>query len=309
LLGSRSQRGLAAFARAASAENEAVEFDPSDLPEWKARTLLVLCGRTNDAVLAQQYARNAVVAADETELLFLRVLARVTQAELSPRDREESLSQANGLARTAGLASLSKSIIALRADKHDIGMLQPYVEVRLRKIRAEKPILDVRFFTGEVFALGRRIVLRDKESELIFTVALSRGAVNADALTDTLWPESDGDSARNSFYVCLHRLRKQIDNSQVIRRTGQGYTLHTGAVVDLWQLESGLAAATHSLADNHEQLLALAAAFEAGRGKRATVGSWFLPFDRMLARKIDELYRLLAASRRESPGTFSRLRI
>lgn len=293
-LGSRSLRGLRAFAQSAALAEEEAIFDPSDLPEWKACALLLACGRSNDACIAQQCARDALVAATEANLPSLRIIALVALAELSANERDELLDQADDLARSNGWFALKRSLDALRSDARDIGMLQPFVDVHLRKKRPARATLEIAFFTGEVRVLGARVELPDKELELLLTVASTQSAIGGDELADALWPEADGDAARNALYACLHRLRKRLGDPRVIRRMGRGYALCPGAEVDLWRLQSALAECARGSAREHvEELSQLDAAIRAGREQRAVLGSWFYSFEQILSRRMDELENVL----------------
>jgi DNA-binding SARP family transcriptional activator len=136
------------------------------------------------------------------------------------------------------------------------------------------PVLEIRFFTGEVRIDGRLLDLPDKEMELLFTVAAA-GTINGEQLMDMLWPDADGDSAHNAFRVCLYRLRKRVNCGEVIRRFGKAYMLEDGIGVDVHRLRDG-SDATQCLA-----------AIRAGTASRARLGRWFEPFERLLWRLAD----------------------
>jgi hypothetical protein len=299
VLGSQSLRGLGAFARSAVSDVTLDTFEPADLPEWRARAALVACGQTIDVHLASEHARDALTAARTSGLQSLVVLALVAVAETAPAARENSLREANEIAASAGWFALTKSLFALRSDARDLGMLQSFVDVRLRKKRPDRAALDVSFFTGEVHLSGTRVDLPVREHALLLTVALARTAVNLDELTDSLWPEADGDAARNAFHACLHRLRKHTGDPRVVRRIGAGYTLHPGAVVDLWTLQDQLAiCAAREDPKQLEILNALYSALRHGREQRATLGPWFAEFEQMLSHKERDALRILADSER-----------
>ncbi|MFY9709876.1 MAG: hypothetical protein WAK88_06860, partial [Candidatus Cybelea sp.] len=161
--------GIRAFAEAATS-GDGVVFQEDDLPEWRARAALVLCSRTNDAIRARQLAADALACADRAGLASLQVLASIAVAETCAERRNASLEQAHAIARDAGWPVLSKSILALRASSRDIGILQPFVEVRLRKSRPARAFLEVSFFDGALSVSGVRVPLPEKQLELLLTV-------------------------------------------------------------------------------------------------------------------------------------------
>ncbi len=289
MLGTRSLRGLDGFVRAAISDDGELAFEASDLPEWKARAALVACGRTKDARRAEELAREALLAADLADLPSLQVLALVAAAETSPTQRGASLEKAQQIARDAGWSALSKSALALRADARDIGLLASFVDIRIRKTRPARAMVEISFFNAEVWANGVRLALPEKELELLLTVASKPSAINDIELIDSLWPEADGDAARNAFRVCLHRLRKGAGDSRIVLRVGKGYALHPWADVDLWKLQAALDACANGNGKEHlDDLRQLCAAVRAGQARRATLGQWFYRFEQMLSRMVDE---------------------
>jgi hypothetical protein len=294
-LGTKVMRGLHTFAYANAANADDVLPSPGELAEWRARAALIACGETDDAALAQRLAGDALAAADESGLPFLRIIALVARAELVAHERDNLLQTAYRLAEAHGWTAVCKSLHALRADARDIGMLQAFVDVRLLKVRPATPALEVSFFVGEVRAFGTRVDLPDKELELLLSVAASRTPVNGEELIDSLWPDADGDLAHTTLRVCLHRLRRHLGDPGAIRRIRQAYLLHAGAAVDLWKLQDALAACERTKApDAFDELGRLYAALRDGSGRRAMLGTWFAPFDRMLAHRQADAEKLLA---------------
>jgi hypothetical protein len=294
VLENRNLRGLRGFALAATSDVDELRLREGDLPEWRARAELLRCAQTDDAARAQQYAADALTSADSAGLASLQVLASVAVAETRSDLRGASLERAHALARDAGWPALTKSILALRADARDIGILQPFVEVRLRKSRPARPMFEVSFFDAELCQNGARIQLAEKELELLFTVASIRAGISDGDLIDDLWPDSDGDAARNAFRVCLHRLRKSAGDARIVTRSGKRYILHPWADVDLWHLQSHLSAYRESTRpDDAQELHELCVALRAGEERRATLGEWFYRFEQMLNQKLNEAERLL----------------
>jgi hypothetical protein len=294
LLGTRNMRGLRGFALAATSAYNDLCFKAGDLPEWRARSALLLCARTDDAAVARQYAGEALASADGSGLASLRVLALVAVAETSPERRKDSLERAHAIARDAGWSALSKSILALRANSRDIGILQPFVEVRLRKSRPARPAFEISFFNAELRQNGTCIPLAENELELLLTVASAPAGANDMDLMDDLWPESDGDAARNAFRVCLYRLRKKSGDARIVARLGKGYVVHPWADVDLWRFQSLIAVCRERDGrDCGPELRDLCDALRGGKGRRATLGEWFHRFEQLLSERLDEAERLL----------------
>ncbi|MFZ0033252.1 MAG: helix-turn-helix domain-containing protein [Candidatus Cybelea sp.] len=294
VLGDRNLRGLRGFALAVTSENDELCFPEQDLAEWNARAALIRCARTDDSSRARQHATDALASADGAGLHSLQILASIAVAETSPDQRDDSLERAHAIARDAGWAALSKSILALRANARDIGILQSFVEVRLRKSRPARPAFEVSFFNAELRQNGTRIPLAENELELLLAVALAPTGLKDADLIDDLWPDSDGDAARNAFRVCLHRLRKKSGDARIVTRVGKGYVVHPWADVDLWRFQSLVATCRESGGRKRvTELRELCDALRAGERRRATLGEWFYRFEQMLTRKLDEAERLL----------------
>lgn len=284
-LGTQTLRGISAFGVAATSLESTPDINPSDLSEWLARASLLRCARSLDARHAGEHALRAVRHADLSGEPWLRVLTRVALAESVSYTSADRLSEAESVARDSRSLPLAESLAALRSGKRDVGMLQAFVNVRMRKVRPACPAVEIAFFTGEVKVLGQALELPDKERALLFTVAASGGLINGDLLCDALWPESDGDAARNSLYVCLHRLRKHAGDPRIVQRLDQGYTLHPGADVDLWKLEAAL------VAKRADELKVFSRLLSDGALRRATLGRWFEPFENRLARMLEQIER------------------
>jgi hypothetical protein len=222
------------------------------------------------------------------------VLASVAVAETRSDQRNSALERAHAIARDAGWPALSKSILALRADSRDIGILAPFVEIRLRKSRPARPMFEVSFFNAELYRNGALVPLTEKQLELLLTVASVQMGINDNEVVDALWPESDGDAARNSFRTCLRRLRESVSDARIVARVGKRYVLHPWADVDLWRFQSLIS--TYRERGGREgarELRQTCDALRTGQGRRATLGEWFYRFEQTLTRKLDEAERLL----------------
>ena len=103
----------------------------------------------------------------------------------------------------------------------------------------------------EIHTLGRFGVKR-LEQPLVFPVARQQRAlellqaliafggrdVSIELLCQALWPDADGDTAKNTFDVTLHRLRKFLEARDILLLREGHLTLNSKlAWVDVWALE------------------------------------------------------------------------
>ena len=69
-------------------------------------------------------------------------------------------------------------------------------------------------------------------------LAFGGRGVHADILSHALWPDADGDKARNAFDVTLHRLRNLLELRELLITQDQQLTLNNRlAWVDVWEFE------------------------------------------------------------------------
>jgi len=69
-------------------------------------------------------------------------------------------------------------------------------------------------------------------------IALGGRDVSMEVLCSALWPDADGDLARNTFEVTLHRLRRMFAVRDLLQLNDQRLTLNSGlAWVDAWAFE------------------------------------------------------------------------
>jgi two-component SAPR family response regulator len=72
-------------------------------------------------------------------------------------------------------------------------------------------------------------------------IALGGIEVNAGALIDSLWPDSDGDAAYHALESALYRLRRLLGSHDAVRMGGGKVSLNRDQLcVDMWQLEEEL---------------------------------------------------------------------
>lgn len=113
---------------------------------------------------------------------------------------------------------------------------QVYEIIRRRRLVPDTSMADIENWPWpvKIYTLGKFMIIRDgnpvifsrkvqkKTLELLKAViALGGEDVGADQVTDSLWPDADGDSAHNSFKMALSRLRHLIGNDTVLYQEGK----------------------------------------------------------------------------------------
>jgi DNA-binding SARP family transcriptional activator len=90
---------------------------------------------------------------------------------------------------------------------------------------------------GVAFASGAKPQRRPLDLLKVLLVA-NGSSVGAAELADKLWPDSDGDTARNSLQVAVHRLRRLLGRDQaVVVQDRKVYLDHGLCAVDVWTFE------------------------------------------------------------------------
>jgi ATP/maltotriose-dependent transcriptional regulator MalT/DNA-binding SARP family transcriptional activator len=154
-------------------------------------------------------------------------------------------------------------LAALALDAHvEVEYVRQLVQER-KLVPAEAPV-DVETWPWpvKIFTLGRFEVLID-ERPLRFTgkaqrkpLALLRALVGfggervrEDRLSELLWPDADGDAARQALSTTLHRLRRLLRVEHALVRAEGGISLaREHCWVDVWALERMLARAESAIA-------------------------------------------------------------
>ena len=90
---------------------------------------------------------------------------------------------------------------------------------------------------GVAFASG--VKPQRRPLDLLKVLLVSNGhSVGAAELADKLWPDSDGDTARNSLQVAVHRLRRLLGRDQAVVVQDRKVCLdHDLCTVDVWTFE------------------------------------------------------------------------
>jgi DNA-binding SARP family transcriptional activator len=140
--------------------------------------------------------------------------------------------------------------------------------VRKRNLMPEEPPYDIEAWPWpiKIYTLGQFQVLKDdqhlrfshktqrKPLALLKTIiAFGAQKVREEVLLDTLWPDSDGDSARFALNSAIHRLRALLGHQDVLIRQDNEVTLNTRRCwLDLVAVERLLEKA-EAISDNDEK--------------------------------------------------------
>ena len=147
---------------------------------------------------------------------------------------------------------LSRRLVRPRADKlgrsvDEITLLAsaahepaPSSPIRIRALGSFDLSID-----GVTFANG--VKPQRRPLDLLKILVVSNGqSVGAAELADRLWPDSDGDTARNSLQVAVHRLRRLLGRDQAVIVQDRKICLdHALCAVDLWTFEHDAQQLTH----------------------------------------------------------------
>jgi adenylate cyclase len=101
---------------------------------------------------------------------------------------------------------------------------------------------------GQPLRFGRKAQRRPLEL-LKLLIALGGDSIPVEKMTDSLWPDSDGDQAQGAFDITLHRLRKQIGND-ALQLADSRITLDPGQCwVDSQEFQETLGRAARAVED------------------------------------------------------------
>jgi LuxR family maltose regulon positive regulatory protein len=223
-------------------------------------------GRYDEADAALRACERCFAAFDIPILAFN---AALVEADLESRRGgaalERMLRRALGIGREHGYAatyfrraSLLRRMVAL-ALAHGIEPEYCRWVIRKRKWRPDAdagegwpwPVRIRTLGAFEVFVEDERLTSgrksQHKPLELLKCITSHRGGANADRLIEQLWPNLDGDAARNAFDLALHRLRKLLKSADNVVLSGRRVRLNPERVwVDAYALEACAEAPPHA---------------------------------------------------------------
>jgi LuxR family transcriptional regulator, maltose regulon positive regulatory protein len=137
--------------------------------------------------------------------------------------------------------------------------------IQIRALGSFDLTIDGIPFTGGVKPQRRPLDL------LKALVAVNGHAASTSELADKLWPDSDGDTARNSLQVAVHRLRRLLGRDQaVVVQDRKIYLDHALCWVDLWAFAEEAGSATRAGSAHPHFAQRAAGALELYRGHLVT---------------------------------------
>lgn len=263
-----------------------------ELPESLAHGHLIACGFARDGNEAAHHALEALAAAETFGSPFVIAVAQLAVAETCP-DRSAS-ARRDAVIPAASIESPAfQRAVKGATGGGDPGMLAAFMR-RLRQSRDQRaePVM-IEFLTGRVSRGGTAVRMAERELELLCAIAKQRRPTPQEQLEAMLWPDADQDSARNSFKVCLHRLRKQLGDDEAVTHTSQGYTVNERVHADIWEIEELMVPPRPGRApslDELERMRQNLGRLRSGRSEHLRKWTWGEPVER----HIDELMRALA---------------
>ncbi len=187
----------------------------------------------------------------------------------------ESLRKAMTLGRQKGFTTLlyfwRPAVMSRLCGKAlEAGIEIGYVQSLIRKLNLvpdeQSTEIDSWPWPLKIFTLGRFGVVRDEKvlqypvraprvplALLKAIVAFGAGGVKEEQLVDALWPETDGDTAHQTFKTTLHRLRQLVGDERAVHVREGRVTLNPQFCwVDAFAFEHFLERAGHLLGENQK---------------------------------------------------------
>ena len=222
---------------AASARGRTTVPTERDMPKYVMFGRLMAIGHASDKEAAQRLAHAALAVAQQHHAPFDETLASIAVALTDDAAFEEHIDAAREIARRCESPALHSAVDAIANRSPEVGILAPFVAEISRDRPKRKPPVEIEIVRGRVAVDGKPIAVGGREGELLFAIALQREPTPRDQLIEMLWPDIDEYAARNSFNVCLHKLRQRLGRDDLIVHEEDGYRLHAEAAVDLWEIE------------------------------------------------------------------------
>jgi len=177
---------------------------------------------------ARAAARSADIRADP----FIQICAHTALHMLDESARPDEASVLSSIAATVESDAL-RSAVERIVRGEPAGMLEPFINGRVLRLRRRAPRLTVELLAGRVTRDGVAIKLSDKEFELLVLLAVSHGAVSRDRVGAALWDHLDPEEWPNNLKVTVSRLRSKLGERDSVTSTPGGYRLSPAIEVDL----------------------------------------------------------------------------
>ncbi|HTU70755.1 MAG TPA: BTAD domain-containing putative transcriptional regulator [Candidatus Baltobacteraceae bacterium] len=237
-----AHNGIAGFAYLAGvARGRHVAPTAVDLPKFVVFGHLIALSRSRDESERAALARAALELATRIRVPFVEALAAIALALSDSASFDAAAESALASAARCDAPAFIHAVDAFRNQHENVGMLSSFIE-QITRDRSEAAPLAIEVLAGRVRVEGRSVHLPGRESELLAALAQRRDPTPRTRLAAMLWPDLDEFASRNALSVCLHRLRSHLGRDDLVERDGDGYRLHAGAFVDLWEIDRAVMA-------------------------------------------------------------------
>ncbi|NVN89752.1 MAG: hypothetical protein HXX11_04045 [Desulfuromonadales bacterium] len=230
-------------------------------------SLAELCFRRGDDCSARKHLDMARAVGVRMRSRVVEFMCLVLEAEMELEQGREVvgidlLCSAFALGRACGIVNTywwqPEIMVRLCLKALQAGIETDYVRglIRSRGLVPQKPPMDMEEWPWKVkiYSLGRFELyingnlmrssgkVQKKPLEMLKSLIVLGGSESREGqVADLLWPESDGDTAKNSLKITLHRLREMLGNERVVQIREGKLSLDQHQVwVDAWAFEEML---------------------------------------------------------------------
>ena len=238
-----------------------------------------------DAAVASALFEQITAMVDTARKPFWSALVRVAHALVPRSDRAGLLAAALAHAERIQAPQLVADVQAIAAGKKATGPL-----TRLQRLIEESTLLQgtrvlrVSIVDGVVTRGHTALPVRAREFEILALLALSGAALPVEDICDAVWPQGDAEATLASLRMSVHRLRKQLGDSDAIERVPQGYRAGEAVACDIVEAERTIAACRRFVALGDYERTRLRGLFETFTAPALSVCSRFAWYDRIETR-------------------------
>jgi len=232
----------------------------------------------SDVEVARRLVAVALAGFDRLGQPIGRIFGRVVAALVPGNEAAEYLRDADAIARSTESQPLQAELTELVAGKDRAG---PFVIVRKRlrmqPLMREASTIRLRLLAGTVERGGVDIAVRPREWDVLSALAIERGPISVETLLEELWPGAEPVAATRALRMTVYRLRRALDDADVLRAVSGGYRLSEDVAVDVLEAERAVAAIGQlpSLVDrDRHRLETVFAEFIAPRPVARTESKW-----------------------------------
>jgi DNA-binding SARP family transcriptional activator len=248
---------------------------------WTIVATLDMALQQTDVETARRLVNLAIGGADATGMPHFRASTRIVAAFVPGNDAARMFAEALAAAREVDEPRLAASVEAIAAGK--VPSDGPF-RTLLAKIERSPFIvavssLRIALLRGEVTRAGVVLPIRARDFELLAALALARGPLTRDALSERLWPDGAEDE-NPALRMSVHRLRRQLAEPDALVTEGTAYRLGPTVAVDIDEIEMFLGAVRQLRALSEDQRGRLGQMFgvlAAPLPDRYTGWEWFAP--------------------------------